>query len=68
MNSPFKIIRGGQLPDPEPDQVSEPKSRPALTTFQRTDNRRAMMERMKARHIADRNRAILNATKSSKSV
>lgn len=47
MNSPFKIIRGDQ---------EAPISIP--TGFAKFDNRRAIGDRIIARHIADRDRAI----------
>lgn len=50
MKHPFKIIRGGQA-EPTPS---------VPTKFAQIDNRRAIIEQIKANHIACRNRAILS--------
>lgn len=47
MKHPFKVIRGGQ---------AEPT--PTPTKFAQYDQRRAIGDRMIAKHIADRNKAI----------
>lgn len=48
MSFPFKIIRGGQ---------AEPT--PTPTKFAQFDNRRAIGDRMMAKHFAKRDKAIL---------